>query len=483
MTTSADEAVRLERVLLGSVMDDPHEAAPKVLGSLRSPDYLRPQHGRLHDVLAALYASGDLHGGLEAVYGSLQATGSVDDVGGFGYVGGLLSERTPSPYALPVLIAEHARYASRHRLAEVAHAVESLARGASVVLWGKTYDPPAEPRDLIRLSTTLHEQAVRSPGGRRHQWTTAESLTEIQRVARERAARGEVARKVISTGIPYADDNLRGGWRPGQLVVIPGRPGTGKTAAALGFALAAAMAGERVAFFSLEMEHHELTLRLLAQMVGATVDDVEIATTGTDPDLLPLWTQQQWDDLLQAEDVVKSLPLRIDDEPGRTVADIAATCEAWRSADGALDLVVVDYLQLMDHGAHARHDIAVGNTSKRLKELAKRLECPVLLLSQLNRKVEDRADPSSLDWVECIGRPRPSDLRDSGAIEQDADVILAPMHARREHIEATRAKPGEARFLVLKQRGGMVCDIPVQWIPEAMRYCDPDDGALPDDLL
>lgn len=483
MTNSADEAVRLERVILGSAIEDPRAAAPIVLGKVRSGDYLHAHHGRLHDVIASLYADGDLPGGLEAVYGHLRAAGTADGVGGYAYVAELLAHRVPSSAALDVLIDEHARYASRHRLAEVAHAVESLAKGASVMLWGTTYDPPAEPRDLIRLSTELHEKAVRSPGGRRHQWTTCESLDEIQRVAQERAARGEVARKVISTGIPYADDNLRGGWRPGQLVVIPGRPGTGKTAAALGFALSAAMEGHRVAFFSLEMEHHELTLRLLAQMVGATVDDVEIATTGTDPDLLPLWSQQHWDDLLQAEEVVRGLPLRIDDEPGRTVADIAATCEAWRSADGGLDLVVVDYLQLMDHGAHARHDIAVGNTSKRFKELAKRLECPVLLLSQLNRKVEERADPSSPDWVECIGRPRPADLRDSGAIEQDADVIIAPMHARAEHIDAKRAKPGEARLLILKQRGGMVCDVPVRWVPEAMRYCDPDDGALPDDLL
>jgi len=480
---AASSAARLERTLLGSVIDDPAECASAVLGAIRAGDYVEPHHQRLHMVLAQLHADGRLGAGMEAVYGHLLATGTIDAVGGTDYVLHLLDLRVPSRYAIAALLEEHARYATRHRLGEVAQAVASLAAGASVILWGRSIDAPAEPRDLVRLSTQLHQEALRSPGGPRHQWTTGESLAEVQRVARERAERGEVARKVVSTGIPILDDNIRGGWRPGQLVVIPGRPGTGKTAAALTFALHAALAGERVAFFSLEMTHDELTLRLMAQMVGESVDDIEIATTGTDPDLLPLWSQRAWDDLLHAESVIGSLPLRIDDRPGQSVADIAATCEGWRSADGAVDLVVIDYLQLMDHGKHDRHDIAVGHSSKKLKELAKRMGCAVLLLSQLNRKVEDRADASAADWVECIGRPRPSDLRDSGAIEQDADLIIAPMHARREHIEAARATPGDARMLILKQRGGSVCDVPVRWDGPAMRYSDPDEGAGVDDLL
>ena len=468
--SAADHAVRLERRILGTALDDTAEGAPAVLGTMRPEDYIAPHHGRLHRALAALHAAGRLSAGVDALAAHLHATGASDAVGGLVYIAELMTERLPSVMAVEAIAAEHARYAGRARLQEVARAVAELASGRSVLLWGKSYDPPDDPRMLVRLSTQLHEQAVRGgPSGERSQFTAGESLVAMRLAAEQRHAEGVAS--AISTGIPILDDNLRGrGFKPGQLVIVAGRPGTGKTAAVLGFAISAALAGRRVAFFSLEMEHAELTVRGLSWLTGIDGDTVELATTGADPDMLPLMTQEQWDDLLEAEQVWSDLPIRIDDRPGQSLAEMAATCEAWRAADGSVDLVVIDYLQLVSHEKGERHDISVGNTSKRLKELAKRLKCPVLCLSQFNRGPEGRT-AGAATWVDEQGRPRPSDLKDSGAIEQDADIILAPMHAKPSQMPHM-ATAGDAAMLILKQRGGATGDVPVRWDGPATRYFD-----------
>jgi replicative DNA helicase len=466
--------VASERIVLGTMLDEP-ETCAQVFGSVRSSDYQHRPHGVLHALLASVVASGDLPT-LGAVIERAEASGATESIGGVGYLVGLVEERAPSRQAIGSYVSQMLREQSRLRLHESAGALQSLADGCTALRGGKHHDPPADPEELMRLGVGWLSDAVRSSSDRT-EWRSGDALAQHRLDADARSARGEKAAKIWATGIEVLDQHTRGGFRPGNLVVIAARPAMGKTALALGFALSAARVGAKVGIFSLEMTAQELDVRAVSWLSGVPLALVEPACLGQD---VPLMTQAQWDSVLDAEMEVREMRYRVSDRPGQSIAEIAATCEAWRAADG-LDMVVIDYLQLMTHPDKGRHDLSVAVTSVAAKGLAKRLGCPVLLLSQLNRQVEGRADARSEDWVERTGRPRMADLRDSGAIEQDADMILAPVKPSRQCIDAGLAKPWEARILVLKQRGGGEADLLVDWDGPCTRYSDAQIAE--DDLL
>ena len=207
----------------------------------------------------------------------------------------------------------------------------------------------------------------------------------------------------ITTGI-HSLDNVTGGWKPSQLIVLAARPAMGKTAVMLHFALSASRQGKAVCIFSLEMSDVSLTDRLLLAVSGV---DAERYRTG-------LLTPDDWRRISEAEATMQGLPLYIDDKPTVTMHYIRAQSMLLQKR-GRCDIIFIDYLQLADTstGKNRNREQEIANASRSAKMIAKELSVPVVLLSQLSRKVEDRADKT----------PQLSDLRESGAIEQDADIV------------------------------------------------------------
>ena len=237
------------------------------------------------------------------------------------------------------------------------------------------------------------------------------------------------------------------GLNKSELILIAARPGMGKTSIALNMALHAGMnLGKTVAIFSLEMSREQLVSRLLSR--AALIPSQNMLTGQL--------TERQWKDVADAAQSLSTSDIRIDDNPTLTVSDMNAQCRRVQN----LDLVVIDYLQLMQSAgsghtwSNESRTQAVSDISRMLKIMAKELNVPVICLSQLSRANESRQDK----------RPMLSDLRESGAIEQDADVVIGLYRDGYYNKEAEN--PNLAEAIVLKNRKGATGTVPLNWLPE-----------------
>jgi replicative DNA helicase len=242
------------------------------------------------------------------------------------------------------------------------------------------------------------------------------------------------------TGVPtgfYDLDRLTSGFQAGDMVVLAARPSMGKTALAINIAEHVALHEELpVAVFSMEMGASQLAVRIVGSI--GRIDQMHLRTGKL--------TDDEWPRLTEAIEKLRNVSLHIDETPGLTVSELRANARRLaRQCGGKLGLIVVDYLQLMSVSSSMSEEnraTAVGEISRGLKMLAKELQCPVLALSQLSRGVESRTDK----------RPMMSDLRESGAIEQDADVIM--FIYRDDYYNKDSKEPGVAEIIISKQRNG-----------------------------
>ena len=262
----------------------------------------------------------------------------------------------------------------------------------------------------------------------------------------------------VSTGFPRIDECLLG-LRPGQMIVIGARPGVGKTSFALNLATNAAFAGASVALFSLEMSKVEIAQRLLAANARVGLQEIRSARI----------RDEQWPQILQATNDLSQLDIVIDDTPGTTVTEIRA--KARRILHGKkLGLVVVDYLQLISPPAGQRRADSrateVSEMSRGIKIMAKDLGVPVVALSQLNRGVESRTGK----------RPQLSDLRESGSIEQDADIVALLDRSMNEDEASREDRPNmnETMFIIAKNRSCALADIPLTFLPGSTKFVEVD---------
>ena len=237
------------------------------------------------------------------------------------------------------------------------------------------------------------------------------------------------------SGLPpyFTDlDNYLSGLQDGNLAVIASRPSMGKSSLALNIGTSVAKEGKVVAFFSLEMTKEELVQRVLFSEAKVTSGDARKGQLGP----------EKWSRVVEAASKVNNLPLYFDDAPVITVTDIRAKSRRLKSAKG-LDLIIVDYLQLMQSTSRDNRQQEIAEISRNLKNLARELKVPILALSQLNRAAEAREDK----------RPRLGDLRESGAIEQDADIVM--MLYRDDYYNPGTDIPGVAEVNIVKNRSGM----------------------------
>ena len=260
-------------------------------------------------------------------------------------------------------------------------------------------------------------------------------------------------RKEMVTGVPtgYDDlDRLTAGLQPADLIVVAGRPSMGKTAFSLNIATNAAFAGTGVAVFSLEMAKEQLVLRMLCS--EARVDNSKIRSG--------YLGERDFPKLANAAGRLHEAPIYIDDTPAISILELRAKARRLvRDRTKKVGLIVVDYLQLMrGMGAANNREQEISEISRSLKALAKELHVPVIAISQLNRRVEDRGDK----------RPMMSDLRESGAIEQDADVIM--FIYRDEVYNPKSDNKGIAEVIVAKQRNGPIDTVELTFLSEFTRF-------------
>lgn len=256
-------------------------------------------------------------------------------------------------------------------------------------------------------------------------------------------------------------DKMFLGLRPGQMVVIGARPGVGKTSFALNLATQAAENGAAVAFFSLEMSAEEIAQRLLSTRSQVPLQNIRSGTI----------RPEEWQKLVKATEDLSSLDLVIDDTPGTTVTEIRAKARRILR-DKENGLVIVDYLQLVTppngRGIDSRAS-AVSEMSRGIKIMAKDLGLPVIALSQLSRKNEDRTGSHGK-------RPQLSDLRESGSIEQDADIVILLDRSMTDEEAARDDRPdkGVTQFIVAKNRSGPVGIIDMAFFPEKTAFMEID---------
>ena len=269
--------------------------------------------------------------------------------------------------------------------------------------------------------------------------------------------------KSLVTGVPTGFshiDNLTSGLQNSDLIILAARPSMGKTALALNIARNAAVdAGVPVAIFSLEMSKEQLSLRLLC--AEARIDSSRLRSG--------FFSMEDWERLTDAAGVLSAAPIFIDDSPSLSAMEVRAKARRLKM-DKNIGLIIIDYLQLMQGRVSAeRRDLEISEISRSLKALAKEINLPVIALSQLNRMLEQRNDR----------RPRLSDLRESGALEQDADVVAFIYRDEVYNKEENNPHKGTAEIILAKQRNGPIGEVRLTFLsvytrfenmaPEAMR--------------
>ncbi len=426
-----------ERALLGSILLHPESIHEAREHSLNPEHFSQEPHRLLYSCFLDLSHKG-MPVDLVTVSGYLEERSKMQTVGGLSYLAGLSGE-VPSVTNFGTYVRTVLDKAVQRRLLETARSIQE----------GVYAGEHSAAESLEIAEKQIYDL------GQDHQTSRMHRLDGVVNDVYETLERRFKCPEDI-TGVPtgFRDlDALLTGLQPSDLVIVAARPSMGKTAFSLNLvANAALMADASVAFFSLEMSKEQLATRLLC--ADARVSGQRMRTGKL--------LQEDWPPLAEALKRLSKTDIYIDDMPNIPVSELRGKCRRLK-ANNKLDLIVIDYLQLMrpDRDLLTRNssrEREISSISAGLKGLAKELQVPVVALSQLNRGVESRADK----------RPMLSDLRESGAIEQDADVIM--FLYRDEFYNEASEKKGIAEVLVRKQRSGPIGDINLAWRAEITRF-------------
>jgi replicative DNA helicase len=419
----------IEHAVLSAILFDP-SALSQALEYLKASDFYDSRHQRIFTAMAELTGSG---GGLDLLTlgDHLERAGTLALIGGRGALAEWLTT-----IATASNIGHHAEIVREH---SVRRRLIRLADTMSQRAYSK-----ADSAELLQeAQREIHALAT---SRETRTWVSLAELACDTVLAIDQVSKRSTALVGIPTGFASLN-SLLSGWQKSDLVIIAARPSMGKTAFALGSALAAATAGHRVGFISIEMSRQQVGLRL--HSMGAPIDVHALRTGSLSP--------QGWTMLAATAQRFESLPFWIDDSCVLTVEQIAAKARQLQATHG-LDLLIVDYLQLVHMDRADNRTQGVTEASRQLKLLAKELDIPVLVLSQLSRNCEQRPDK----------RPLLSDLRDSGSIEQDADVVL--FLYREEMYTKDTEESGMAEILVRKHRNGPTGDRTVRFAERYARF-------------
>ncbi|MFR9673099.1 replicative DNA helicase [Streptomyces sp. TR06-5] len=429
-----------EQSVLGGMLLS-KDAIADVVEALKGQDFYRPAHETIYQAILDLYAKGEPADPI-TVAAELTRRGEIGRVGGPGYLHTIVQSVPTAANALYYAEIVHERAVLRRlveagtRITQMGYAadgdVDEIVNSAQSEIYAVTEERTSE--DYLPLADIMEG-----------------ALDEIEAIG---------SRSGQMTGVPtgFTDlDSLTNGLHPGQMVVIAARPAMGKSTLALDFARACSIKNNMPSvIFSLEMGRNEIAMRLLSAEARVALHHMRSGSM----------TDEDWTRLARQMPSVTDAPLYIDDSPNLSMMEIRAKCRRLKQRND-LQLIVIDYLQLMQTGGSRRPESRqqeVSEMSRNLKLLAKELEVPVIALSQLNRGPEQRTDK----------KPMVSDLRESGSIEQDADMVIL-LH-REDAYEKESPRAGEADLIVAKHRNGPTATITVAFQGHYSRFVDMANG-------
>ncbi len=429
-----------ETAVLGALLMD-NEAWDSVGDLLTDADFYRIEHRVLFSTIASLINASHV-ADVVTVFEHLRNLGKADEVGGLVYINSL-AQYLPSPAGVR-------RYAQIVRERSILRHLASVGDEITNAAFNPAGKSVAEVLD--EAQQRLHKVGDASAGMKQGFQDISTLMVQLIDHVQELADKPAGQIPGLPTGLVDLD-RMTSGLQEGDLVVLAARPSMGKTALAINIAEHVAInEGKPVAVFSMEMGSNQLASRI-AGSIG------RINQTNLRSGRL---TDDEWPRFAEAVEKVRNKPLFIEETGGLTITDLRARARRLARQCGKLGLIVVDYLQLMSVPSSMSSEnraTAVGDISRGLKLLAKDLQCPVIALSQLNRSVEARTDK----------RPMMSDLRESGAIEQDADIVMF-IYRDEYYTKHACREPGVAEVIVGKQRNGPVGTVKLAFLAHLSRF-------------
>jgi len=444
------QAIDLEEVVLGAMMID-KKGVDEVIDILSADAFYKEAHKHIFEAIFKLFENSEPVD-LLTVSSQLKKDAKLDLIGGDFYLISLTQRVSSSAH-----IEFHARIILQKFIQR------SLIKISNEII-EEAYDETKDVFDLLdNAEAKLYEV---TQGNVKKSTETAQSL-----VIQAKKKIEEISNKEGLSGIPSGFnklDKLTSGWQPSDLIIVAARPGMGKTALTLTMARNIAVNSNiPVAFFSLEMSSVQLITRLISSETGLSSEKLRTGKL----------EKHEWEQLNVKVKTLEKAPLFIDDTPSLSIFDLRAKARRLASQYG-IKLIVIDYLQLMTAGGSQKggnREQEISTISRNLKALAKELSVPVIALSQLSRAVETRGGSK---------RPLLSDLRESGAIEQDADIvsfIYRPEYYKIEEWDDDERSPteGQGEFIVAKHRNGGLDNIRLKFIGHLGKFDNLDDFDTP----
>ncbi|WP_435625126.1 replicative DNA helicase [Flagellimonas sp.] len=444
------QAVDLEEVVLGAMMID-KKGVDEVIDILHPEVFYKEAHKFVYEAIFKLFESSEPVD-LLTVSAQLKKDGKLEVVGGDFYLIKLTQKVASSAH-----IEFHARIILQKYIQR------SLIKISNEII----EDAYNESTDVFDLLDSAEAKLYEVTQGNLKR--SAETALDLVIQAKKKIE--EISNKEGTSGIPSGFDKLdklTSGWQPSDLIIVAARPGMGKTALTLSMARNIAVNSDiPVAFFSLEMSSVQLITRLISSETGLSSEKLRTGRL----------EKHEWEQLNVKVKALEKAPLFIDDTPSLSIFDLRAKARRLASQHG-IQLIVIDYLQLMTAGGSQKggnREQEISTISRNLKALAKELNVPVIALSQLSRAVETRGGSK---------RPILSDLRESGAIEQDADIvsfIYRPEYYKIDEWDDEERTPtqGQAEFIVAKHRNGGLDNIRLKFVGALGKFDNLDDFDSP----
>ena len=433
MMRSLPQSIEAEQSVIGAMIID-KSAIAQVFEKLNEDDFYRDGHKVIYKAIREMYAK-DMAVDLVTILEYLKTTDMLDKAGGVTYISELSSS-----------VPTTANLSSYIKIVEEKSTLRKLKASTSII--EESYNSGGDVEKVIDLAQKKVFDIAEKKDSKEYEALSdvlERGFLEIERLFNNRGA-------ITGVGSGIKDlDAKTSGFQKGDMVLIAARPSMGKTTFSLNIAENAALKeGKSVVIFSLEMSKEQLAYKLLCSQ--ANVDMLKLRTGNLEDD--------DWERIARATGPLANAKIYIDDTAGISVMDMRSKCRKIKMEHG-IDMILIDYLQLMSGSAGSdNRQQEVSEISRSIKALAKEMECPVIALSQLSRAPEQRADH----------RPMLSDLRESGSIEQDSDVVM--FLYRDEYYNKETEEKGIGECIIAKQRNGPVGTVKMAWIGAHSKFAD-----------
>lgn len=435
--------IEMEEAVLGALLLEP-EIVSDVMDQIRSACFYKEQHRKIFDAISKLTSRSDSVDIL-SVANELSKTGELESVGGMAYLSRLsnkIGSAAHVDYHTKVLLEKFIQ----RELISISHAVQTVAYNNTMPVDDLVDTAEQKIFELAELNMRRDTESISS--------VINKAISEIEENQK---------REDNLSGVPsgYTNiDKVTFGWQKSDMIILAARPSVGKTAFVLTMARNMAVNHNiSVGFFSLEMPATQLIKRIMVSETGLSIDKIRGAKKMNDA---------EWQRLHEGLAKLSQSSLWIDDTPSLSIYEFRSKARRLVQKN-KVKIIIIDYLQLMAGPPELRgmREQEVAAISRNLKAIAKDLDIPIIALSQLSRAVETRGGNK---------RPQLSDLRESGAIEQDADIVMFIHRPEFLGVAEEGDYPGKTDIIIAKHRNGEVCDVPMRFLAEEVRFVDANDG-------